>query len=69
MSEFRVCPACGYGRGFHVALKGAAGDRARIALICPSCGASYDPGWEVSVRDGAAPDPGPSFSSREDAAR
>ena len=44
MQEFRLCPACGYGRGFHVWLR-QEDDAFRIGLICPSCGASYDLGW------------------------
>jgi len=44
MDEFRVCPSCGYGRGFHVWLR-QEGEAFRIGLICPSCGASYDVGW------------------------
>lgn len=46
MVEFRVCSACGYGRGFHVYFRQAeAGEGARIGLICPGCGQSYDLGW------------------------
>ncbi len=42
--EFRVCPNCGYERGFHSSfLKAAEGYR--IVLICPNCGARYDVGW------------------------
>jgi len=45
MKQFRICPACGYKRGFHVYL--IQDDRGgRLGLICPSCGASYDPGLE-----------------------
>jgi uncharacterized Zn finger protein len=44
--EFRVCPQCSYGLGFHSSLvrseKGY-----RIILICPDCGARYDVGWKM----------------------
>ena len=41
MNEFRVCPTCGYGRGFHVSFrKGEQGFS--IIFICPECGSSYD---------------------------
>jgi uncharacterized protein YbaR (Trm112 family) len=43
--ELRVCPNCGYERGFHVHLRRLPDNRIRIGLICPSCGQSYDIGW------------------------
>ncbi len=46
MDEFRICPACGYERGFHVSFR-AEGDRVALGLICPSCGQSYDIGWKT----------------------
>ncbi len=43
MEEFRVCPNCGYTRGFHSSFfKEENGFR--IIFICPECGASYDIG-------------------------
>ncbi len=46
MKEFRVCAACGYGRGFHVFFRHKEGEM-RIGLICPNCGQSYDTNWTV----------------------
>ncbi len=43
--SFRVCLNCGYQRGFHVYFKKVSGGKARLGLICPSCGQSYDIGW------------------------
>ena len=44
--EFRICPACGYERGFHSSfLKDGEGHR--IILICPNCGARYDVGGRM----------------------
>ncbi|WP_292467321.1 hypothetical protein [Methanolobus sp.] len=43
--SFRVCLNCGYQRGFHVHFKEISGGKARLGLICPSCGQSYDIGW------------------------
>jgi len=42
-NEFRICPNCGYGRGFHVSLK-KAGDGYSVVLICPECGSAWDIG-------------------------
>lgn len=42
--EFRVCPSCGYERGFHSSFL-RAGESHKIILICPNCGARYDVGW------------------------
>lgn len=44
MEEFRICPGCGYERGFHVFFKRVKG-KIKIGLICPNCGRSYDLGW------------------------
>jgi rubredoxin len=44
MEEFRICPSCGYERGFHVFFKRVKG-KIKIGLICPNCGYSYDLGW------------------------
>ena len=65
MKEFRVCPACGYGHGFHVFFREGEGG-VRIGLICPSCGPSYDPGWRVQLAE-EAPRQGPVFPAREGA--
>jgi len=50
MNEIRVCPSCGYGRGFHVSFK-TAGTKAQVCLICPGCGQSYLLGWAVEISD------------------
>ena len=42
--EFRICPACGYERGFHASFL-RNGENYRIVLIWPNCGARYDAGW------------------------
>lgn len=41
MDEFRVCPTCGYSRGFHVSFKKEK-ERFRVIFICPECGSSFD---------------------------
>ena len=46
--EFRVCPACGYERGFHASFLRDGADY-RIVLICPNCGARRDVGWRVKI--------------------
>jgi len=46
--EIRICRKCGYERGFHVFFKNIVEGKAKIGLICPSCGQSYDIGWGVS---------------------
>jgi rubredoxin len=43
MEEFRICPDCGYGRGFHTSFQ-KEGDIFRIIFICPECGSSFDLG-------------------------
>jgi len=63
--ELRSCPACGYGRGFHVHFRKTE-KGIRIGLICPNCGQSYDIDWlekdvaELTVTEG------PVFPSRSD---
>ena len=47
MKEFRVCPECGYERGFHVFFRDE-GDDVSLGLICPSCGHSYHLGWKTT---------------------
>lgn len=46
--EFRVCPACGYERGFHVSFLRDGADY-RIVLICPNCGARRDVGLRARL--------------------
>ncbi|TYB30343.1 MAG: hypothetical protein FXF47_09395 [Candidatus Mcinerneyibacterium aminivorans] len=41
MEEFRVCPECGYQRGFHVSFRNRKNSY-KIIFICPSCGSAYD---------------------------
>ncbi len=66
MAEFRTCPACGYERGFHVFFHTAqeGGGPTSIGLICPSCGASYDLGWQTREVSGLEGRPGPVFGAR-----
>lgn len=45
VDSFRICLNCGYERGFHVHFKEISGGKARLGLICPGCGQSYDIGW------------------------
>jgi transcription elongation factor Elf1 len=47
MDEFRVCPQCGYERGFHVAFRKGK-EAVEIFLICPNCGQSYELGWSTA---------------------
>lgn len=57
--EFRVCPNCGYDRGFHSTLVSRSPNADgltrftkvlyRVVLVCPECGARYDVGWRVSL--------------------
>lgn len=61
MTEFRVCPACGYERGFHVFFREAQGGRMAIGLICPSCGRSYDLGWTAPEVPGTEAREGPAY--------
>lgn len=59
--EFRICPECGYERGFHSSLLSRSPNAEgrirhtkivyRVILICPECGAQYDVGWRVSFKD------------------
>lgn len=64
MKEIRVCASCGYGRGFHVFFRqGAEGEGARIGLICPGCGQSYEIGW-LTPAPPEPPVPGEVFPTR-----
>ena len=59
--EFRVCPNCGYERGFHTSyLDLAAGKPVpvkttsklyRVILICPNCGARFDVGLKATFTE------------------
>lgn len=45
--EFRVCPVCGYDRGFHVSFLKSHQANLKIILICPDCGSRFDTGWKI----------------------
>jgi hypothetical protein len=64
MKDFRICPKCDYGRGFHVSLHETE-DGQSVMLICPDCGQSYALGWAVQISSGHIKE-GPAFPSRED---
>ncbi|MGE4545064.1 MAG: hypothetical protein AB7D06_13235 [Pedobacter sp.] len=51
MKDFRICPKCQYGRGFHVALHEVE-EGMSVMLICPDCGQSYALGWAVEISGG-----------------
>jgi len=59
-NELHTCPACGYQLGFHTSFvktdaknapdpASSPGNLYRIILICPECGARYDPGWTAPL--------------------
>jgi predicted RNA-binding Zn-ribbon protein involved in translation (DUF1610 family) len=59
-NALHTCPACGYQLGFHTSFvktdvkiasdsASSPGNLYRIILICPECGARYDPGWTTSL--------------------
>ena len=61
-TELHTCPNCGYRLGFHVSfLRVTPGNESspyrstnevhRIILICPECGARFNPGWNVAVNE------------------
>jgi transcription elongation factor Elf1 len=60
MEEFRVCLNCGYKRGFHVSFKKMKG-KAKMILICPNCGQSYDIGWTTTVIRSLKPEGGATY--------
>ena len=64
MGEFRTCPACGYGRGFHIFFRDDE-EGTKIGLICPSCGQSYDLGWATREIPGMDADKGPVYENRD----
>ncbi|HSV96265.1 MAG TPA: hypothetical protein VLM75_04940 [Spirochaetota bacterium] len=43
MDEFRICPNCGYARGFHASFRKEK-EGLMVIFICPECGSSYDIG-------------------------
>jgi len=47
--EVRVCPDCGYARGFHVTLLPDDGEGRPAVLCCPECGARFEIGWRVRL--------------------
>ena len=47
--ELHVCPECGYEDGFHTSFVWQAKEQCKIALICPSYHARFDPNWIVSI--------------------
>jgi transcription elongation factor Elf1 len=47
--EFRICPACGHNRGFHVSFIRLGDNAYRIVLICPECGARYGIDWNIEI--------------------
>ena len=61
MKELRVCPACGYTRGFHVSFHNEEGGKVSIRMICPNCGQSYDIGWAESDITGVEVKKGPVY--------
>jgi len=62
--ELRVCPNCGYERGFHVFFRRSPDSRMRIGIICPSCGQSYDIGWLTSDIEGWEPIKGAAYPEK-----
>ena len=56
--ELRICPHCGYERGFHTSFVNIHAEKPepfrctqevyRVILICPECGSRYDIGWKVA---------------------
>ena len=49
VGEVRVCPDCGYRRGFHVTFPDDDGGSRPAVLCCPECGARFDIGWRVRL--------------------
>jgi hypothetical protein len=49
--EFRICPNCGYNKGFHQSFIRSDPVSATylVILICPGCGARYDIGLHASL--------------------
>ncbi|MEN6342768.1 MAG: hypothetical protein ABFC89_09440 [Methanospirillum sp.] len=47
--EVRVCPDCGYRRGFHVTFLADDGGGSMAVLCCPECGARFEIGWRVRL--------------------
>ncbi len=55
VNSFRICLNCGYQRGFHVHFKEISPGKAKLGLICPSCGQSYDIGWVTTDINASEP--------------
>ncbi|HUH78990.1 MAG TPA: hypothetical protein VLY83_03755 [Methanoregula sp.] len=61
--EFRVCPECGYTRGFHASFLDLSPGKDypvkstkrvfRVILVCPDCGSRFDIGWKIPLDEGA----------------
>jgi hypothetical protein len=64
MKEIRVCPACNYGRGFHVSFESEQHET-QICLICPGCGQSYKLSWAIEQQTVGVLEKGPVFASQE----
>ena len=47
--EFRICPKCGYNRGFHLSLVKKEREEYDNVFICPECGSRYSVGWSVRL--------------------
>ena len=45
-NEFRICPACGYGDGFHAIFRKEE-QTTRWLFVCPSCHKIFDIGMTV----------------------
>ena len=60
MKEFRTCPTCGYGRGFHLSFEGD-GDSFFLILICPDCGASFNLNLKFPGLTSLEPETGPTY--------
>lgn len=49
--DFRVCPNCGYKRGFHSSFQ-KENEKIKVIFICPECGSAYDLGmYEERLKD------------------
>ena len=51
--QLRVCPGCGYLRGFHLSLGQTSSRKGyKIIVVCPNCGARYDIGLQIPKDNG-----------------
>lgn len=48
--EFRICPACGANRGFHISFVRKENEIINIVLICPECGKRYSVDWNIEIQ-------------------